>query len=161
MLCRSGGETSRGMSIGEALGARIAAESASTPLDPVLLEGESGVRADNRGERRTRVLDVRLGLLRGVPEPPPLLRGASQTVASEASDDPKSSLTAGLSGPCKSAWKCAGANLALLLEAESGLFSLGVLDPPSALRRLFAGLSREPTEGECGRLFGREWLGVA
>ena len=109
MDCLSGGVTTRGMTIGVVIDAWIGTV-VSAPVCPVGLDlelsrAELWARADNRGERRTRAADVRLGLLRGVPEPLPPLRGTSQTVVSEVSDDPKSSRFAGLSGPCNSAWK--------------------------------------------------------
>ncbi|PIL37297.1 hypothetical protein GSI_00990 [Ganoderma sinense ZZ0214-1] len=116
MDCRSGRVTTRGMISGAVVRARMAAVRSSAPvrvcpvfLDPDRLsspeaKGDREVRAVSRGERRTfealmlvLALGDRLGLLRGVPDPP-----SSQAVASEVSE-PKSSLFAGLSGPCNRA----------------------------------------------------------
>ena len=111
-----GGVTTRGVMSGAAVGVRMATMRSFTPVRvcPALLDsdrpsspetkGDREVRAVSRGERRTfealmlvLTLGDRLGLLRGVAEP-----SSSQAVASEVSE-PKSSLFAGLSGPCSRA----------------------------------------------------------
>ena len=113
------------------------------------------VLADNRGERRTRVPEVLLGLRFGVRD---ALCGRPAAVESDTpgsgfssvdSRCVKSSFLTGLSGPWSNAWKWGDANLALLLDAESGLLVCKAVPAPSvAFSRRFAGLSRHPIPGE-------------